>query len=68
MPYNAYIRKLQSPVIGLMSQGSLNPKKLDTQSDYCGDPFRVSGFFPSTDHQHMSTCKCTFQLSVIRSC
>ena len=23
----------------------------DRQSDYCGHPFRVSGFFPSTYHQ-----------------
>ena len=23
----------------------------DTQSDHCGHPFRVSGFFPSTYHQ-----------------
>ena len=45
----------------LMSQGSLNPKirflgqkvypVAHTQSDYCGHPFRVSGFFPSTYHQ-----------------
>ena len=25
--------------------------RTDTQSDYCGYPFRVSGFFPSTYHQ-----------------
>ena len=23
----------------------------DTQNDYCGHPFRVSGFYPSTYHQ-----------------
>ena len=49
----------------LMAQGSINPKirfldqkvcpvacsHTDRQSDYCGHPFRVSGFFPSTYHQ-----------------
>ena len=49
------------------SKGSFNPKirfisqkvcpvaclhtQLHRQSDYCGHPFRVSGFFPSTYHQ-----------------
>ena len=53
----------------LMSQGSLNPKKIFSQkacfvtrpqidthtdtheSEYRGNPFRVSGMFPSTCHQ-----------------
>ena len=50
----------------LMSQGSFNPKirflgqkvcpvaRRQThthESDYCGHPFRVSGVFPSTNHQ-----------------
>ena len=26
-------------------------RQTDTQGDYCGHPFRVSGFFPSTYHQ-----------------
>ena len=44
-----------------MSQGSLNPNirflgvpcslLTHRQNDYCGHPFRVSGFFPSTYHQ-----------------
>ena len=53
----------------LMSQGSFNPKIrfLDQkachvargqtdrhESDYCGNPFRVSGVFPSTYHQGLA--------------
>ena len=26
-------------------------RQTDRQSDYCGHPFRVSGFYPSTYHQ-----------------
>ena len=57
------ISKKQKDFLFLMSQGSLNPRFLGQkvcpvacyqthrQNDYCGHPFRVSGFFPSTYHQ-----------------
>ena len=59
------ISKNQKSRFFLMSQGPFNPKirflgqkvchvaclQTDTQSDYCGHPFRVSGCFPSTYHQ-----------------
>ena len=60
------ISKNKKMIFFLMSQGSFNPKirflgqkvcpvaRRQThthESDYCGHPFRVSGVFPSTNHQ-----------------